>query len=218
MQRNIVITLAIVSLTACNGIEEAVNQLTDALENGQGDRCLARQNEDEGEEDGEDVYATTECDGTDAGESDVAAEDSSGDVNDTDSESSDGQASDDEVAHVFEMDGAGGVRYFMGTFEKSPSYYDCPDWPTIVRLYSEDDMVDFVDNRGELIARGPIFQDYTWDFQATYQDMFGRDNGDLACTCTYSDYHAYNDIVDCACEFENGDTCTLEYHSQGGYM
>lgn len=231
MRLNIVFLFILATLASCVDVGAAVDEITDAIDNG---LCLVRRhdnnehgnNHNDDDEEAEDETITNDdeayADNEDSEAEDDSGCDSDGEVASSDDDgggdSSGADGSDDEVdsednGEIFEMDGDGGIRYFLGTFERQDLYYGCPDWPLVTRMYSEDDRIELVDGAGDVVASGDIFEDYTWDFTSNYRDVFGRDNINLYCTCTYTDYVSYADHFDCSCEFDNGSgDCQLQYH------
>ena len=101
-------------------------------------------------------------------------------------------------------------RFFMGTWEKKFQYTPCPDWPSVIRIYSYDNKIDIEDNSQSLISQGSIFIDDTVDIHTQYLDTFGRPLLALDCTCTIDESVYYDDEFACTCEY-GGSSCGLRY-------
>lgn len=93
-----------------------------------------------------------------------------------------------------------GKRFFVGTFEKNSLYNSCDDFPEIMRIYSENGNIYLENNQHDLIAKGEIFEDNTFDFSVMNQDQYGNSSNVLSCTCSYYSDKYYSDNLDCGCD------------------
>lgn len=138
-----------------------------------------------------------------------------------DTDTSDQETDDpDDVMETDELGEAGEIytgtadvadRYFVGTFNKQYYYKHCNNFPSVLRLYTHNGYVYIENNKGGLISKAKIFEDYSFDFLAEYYNELGIPDDELACTCTLEESDFYNDDLQCQCDFDSGDTCGLRY-------
>lgn len=116
------------------------------------------------------------------------------------------------TTHTFDSDTAdAGDRYFIGTFTEQYAYQNCADFPKVIRLYSHNNLVDLEDNSQNRIGTGVQFPDDTFDFTVTYLDSLGNPDIDLSCTCSITVEQYYADELDCDCDSDKMNDCSLFY-------
>ena len=115
---------------------------------------------------------------------------------------------------------------FLGTWSQKASDYDyawsgqnqkCAyPFPSIIRAYSHEDVIDFENNTGSLQWIARIYPDETFDFGAHFQDRLGRETVTVDCTCVIVDaYYSYSsDEINCTCEWSDGALQCLLYYQK----
>jgi len=94
---------------------------------------------------------------------------------------------------------AGAERFFMGTYEAS--YFSC-DYalPSVVRLYSHDNAIDFEDSTGKIVWVAEVYSDETFDLDIQFLNKFGHPSVTLSCTCEIIEYQYTSDEMSCTCD------------------
>ena len=108
-------------------------------------------------------------------------------------------SSDDESTSEQSVDDVDDGPSFFGTFEKDKTFTTYNDWPVSMRLYSDGEIISFVDG-DETIAEAEIMDDDSLDFETDLLD----------CTCTITIYPYWRDVLDCECDMLGG-SCGLWY-------
>jgi len=101
-------------------------------------------------------------------------------------------------------------RSFVATYSKTYTPNICPNFPSVLRLYSYDNFVDIENNQGGLLTTAKIFEDGTIDFWGVYNDSWGRPSIDLFCTCE-NNAQFYGSDLECVCEIGDS-SCRLNYN------
>jgi len=101
--------------------------------------------------------------------------------------------------------------YLLGTFSKSnQGTYVCPDWPTNMRVYTQYDLVTFVNIDSSIITFGQIYEDDSITMSMPYLDEYGRPTLELLCVCSYFSGYAPQSSLACDCDLD-GYWCSLNY-------
>ncbi|MBF0106903.1 MAG: hypothetical protein HQM16_16445 [Deltaproteobacteria bacterium] len=118
------------------------------------------------------------------------------------------EGSDASESNEFEMSCAN--RTFVGTYDKR--YTNCGNWPSTIRIYKCNGIVDIERTTGTIIAQGEIFLDNSIDFVTYYNDQFNEPTQELVCNCYLYDETAwYSYDFECNCDFADGLTCFINY-------
>jgi len=116
-----------------------------------------------------------------------------------------------------------GPRAFLGSFsklQKSAYYYDNNSYvpckypfPTNVRVYSHDDVLDFESTSQKLLFIADTASDETFSFDAVFLNSLGQPSLETNCLCYLEDpYFDYeNEQIKCVCEVEERDDCKISW-------
>lgn len=142
------------------------------------------------------------------------------DDDDSDSDTSGGVQIVDESDDYYEFIGP---RVFLGSFsklQKSAYYYDnnsyipCKySFPTNMRVYSHEDVLDFENTSQELLFIAETAIDESFSFDAVFLNSLGQPTLETSCLCyleePYYDYE--NEQIECVCEVEQRDDCKISW-------